>query len=107
MSKKEYEIPLFPFEQAKLAELNTQNYSSLVDMFEQSCRDHTARVAYTAIGQDIRFSEVESMTAAFAAYLAHDCGLVTGDRVAIQLPNIAQYPIVAWGALRAGLASHR
>ena len=103
MSKSDYEVPLFPYEQAMLDELNTHNYSSLVDMFMQSCRDHAERVAFTAMGHDISFSEVESMSAAFAAYLAHDCGLAPGHRIAIQLPNIAQYPIVAWGALRAGL----
>lgn len=94
---------MFPFEQEMLAQLNTEAYGSLVDMFLHSCRDHADRIAFTALGQDISYAQVESMSAAFAAYLANDCGLCKGERIAIQLPNIAQYPIVAWGALRAGL----
>ncbi len=96
-------IKLFPYEQAMLGKLNPEGYGSLVDMFLQACRNYPERVAYTALGQDILFAEIEQMSAGFAAYLVNEAGLSRGDRVAIQLPNIGQYPVVAWGVLRAGL----
>lgn len=96
-------VKTFPFEQRMLAELNTENYTSLVDMFQRACIDFESRVAFSALGQDITFGDVERMSRNFAAYLVNEAGLVRGDRIAIQLPNIGQYPIVAWGALRAGL----
>jgi long-chain acyl-CoA synthetase len=96
-------VKTFPFEQRMLVELNTENYTSLVDMFQRACVDFASRVAFSALGQDITFSDVERMSRNFATYLVNEAGLVRGDRIAIQLPNIGQYPIVAWGALRAGL----
>lgn len=96
-------VKLYPYEQEMLATLNTDGSASLVDLFEQSCREHSDRTAYSALGQDLSFAEIERKTGAFAAYLLGECGMSRGDRVAIQLPNIGQYPIVAWGVLRAGL----
>lgn len=97
------QVKLYPYEQEMLASLNTAGYASLVDVFEQSCRDYADRVAYSCMGQDISFEQIDRMSAAFAAYLQGEGGMVPGDRIAIQLPNIGQYPVVAWGALRAGL----
>lgn len=54
-------------------------------------------------GQTLTFADVELKSRNFAAYLRNDLGLEKGDRIAIQLPNINQYSVVAWGALRAGL----
>jgi len=103
MSAPVGEIALYPYEQEMLAQLNPEGYPSLVELFMQSSRDHASRVAFTALGQDISFAEIERMSRAFAAYLRGVAGLSAGDRIAIQLPNIGQYPVVAWGALRAGL----
>jgi long-chain acyl-CoA synthetase len=55
------------------------------------------------MGITLSFREVEERSAAFASYLQRDLGLVKGDRIAIQMPNVLQYPIALFGALRAGL----
>ena len=103
MSRLNNEIRVFPYEQEILKELNTEGYNSLVDMFEEACDQYADRQAFTAIGQTLTFADIERHSRDFAAYLVGDAGLIPGQRIAIQLPNLIQYPIVAWGALRAGL----
>ena len=97
------EVKVFPYEQAVLEELNPEGYTSLVGMFEQACGQFPERPAFTAIGQTLTFAEIDRLSRDFAAWLLGPAGLVSGQRVAIQLPNLCQYPIVAWGILRAGL----
>ena len=100
---QESDVKIFPYEQSMLNQLNEDGYDSLIDMFEQSCQDNADKVAFTALGQDLSFAYIEEHSRAFAAYLLNTLGLQAGDRIAIQLPNIGQHPIAAWGALRAGL----
>lgn len=95
--------PRFNFARQQIEAINTENYSSVLDLFERACTEFSDRTAFTCLGQDITFAEIDKMSASFAAYLSGDGGLQSGDRVAIQLPNLIQYPIVAWGILRAGL----
>lgn len=97
------EVRVFPYEQSLLKALNPEGYTSLVDMFEEACGQFAERPAFTAIGQTLTFAEIDRLSRDFAAYLMGPAGLVSGQRVAIQLPNLCQYPIVAWGVLRAGL----
>jgi long-chain acyl-CoA synthetase len=96
-------VRVFPYEQAVLKELNDQGYVSLVDMFEAACAEYAQRPAFTAIGQTLTFADIDRHSRNFAAYLLGPAGLTPGQRIAIQLPNLCQYPIVAWGVLRAGL----
>lgn len=103
MPEIEQTVRVFPYEQAILRELNDAGYASLVDMFDEACREFSGRPAFTAIGQTLTFADIERHSRDFAAYLLGPAGLVVGQRIAIQLPNLCQYPIVAWGALRAGL----
>ena len=91
------------FSQQQLIQLNPDNYKNLIDVFEESCQLYQNKAAYNCFGQTLSFSDVEQASRNFAAYLSNEIGLKKGDRIAIQLPNINQYPIVAWGALRAGL----
>lgn len=91
------------FATEKLFELNDQNFTSLVDAFSQACEEFADRPAYTCIGQTLSFADIETHSRNFAAFLTQSCGLVKGDRVAVQLPNLNQFPIAVWGALRAGL----
>lgn len=91
------------FAKTRLAELNPDGFGSLADAFESACRRYADRDAFACMGQTLSFTELEKLSRDFAAYLHNDAGLSPGDRIAIQLPNIPQYPIVAWGALRAGL----
>ncbi len=84
-------------------EINPDEYTSIVDMFEQSCKRFSDRPAFTNMGRTISFAELEAKTRALAAYLQFDLGLDKGDRVAIMMPNILQYPIALFAILRAGL----
>ncbi len=83
--------------------LNPEGYASLVEAFLASCRTHADLTALKCMGYPMSYAQLEAASRAFAAYLQQETGLQPGDRIAIQLPNILQYPIAAWGALRAGL----
>ena len=103
MPRSTQEVRVFPYEQAVLKELNPEGYTSLVDMFEEACAKFPERPAFTAIGQTLSFADIDRLSRDFAAYLLGPAGLRPGQRIAVQLPNLIQYPIVAWGVLRSGL----
>ncbi|MCD2175423.1 long-chain-fatty-acid--CoA ligase [Rhizobium sp. C4] len=77
-------------------------YRSLADMIEQNCRRYANRVAYDGMGKTLTFGELEKLSAKVAGWLQAQ-GLKKGDRVAIMMPNILQYPVVVSGILRAGM----
>lgn len=83
--------------------INPETYRSITDMFNESVRKYKDAVAYTNMGVDLTYGELDQHARDFAAFLQNHVGLKKGDRVAIQLPNLIQYPIVLFGALRAGL----
>ncbi len=85
------------------ADINPDAYTSLVEMFEQSVREFGDQPAYINMGQTLTYRELEEQSRAFAAYLQQDLALVAGDRVALMLPNLLQYPIALFGVLRAGM----
>lgn len=84
-------------------EVDVTQYQSLVDVFEQSSKTHHSRTAYISMGTTLSFREVDQLSAQFAAYLQHVLKLKKGSRIALMMPNILQYPIAVFGALRAGL----
>ncbi|MDO6619170.1 AMP-binding protein [Shewanella sp. 3_MG-2023] len=84
-------------------ELNLQQYDSLVDLIEQTCQRYGDNVAYACLGKQTTFKELELTSRQFAAYMQNHSQLKPGDRIAIQLPNITQFVIAAYGAIRAGL----
>lgn len=84
-------------------EINVDEYSSILDILEKSCRRFMGRPAYTNMGATITFGELDRMSRNFAAYLTEVAGLKKGDRIALQMPNVLQYPVAIFGALRAGL----
>ena len=85
------------------AEINVNEYPSLKEMIERALAIHSVRDAYVQMGKAITFGEIDVLSAQFGAFLQTGCGLKKGDRVAVMLPNVLQYPIVVHGALRAGL----
>jgi long-chain acyl-CoA synthetase len=93
----------FDFARKQINAINKENYTSVLDLFERACSEFSDSVAFTCLGQDVTFREIDEMSASLAAYLCSEAGLELGDRVAIQLPNLIQYPVAAWGILRAGL----
>lgn len=84
-------------------EIDPDSYSSLVDMFEQSVRKYADQPAYISMGKTMTFRKLEERSRAFAAYLQNELKLEKGERVAVMMPNLLQYPIVLFGILRAGL----
>ena len=78
-------------------------YKSVVEVFERSCKKFADRPAFSNMGVTLTYAELERYSAAFAGYLQAHTDLVPGDRIAVQMPNVLQYPIAVFGALRAGL----
>ncbi len=85
------------------AEINPDAYPSLAALLEEGCQRFTARPAYACLGKEITFGELDKLSAQFASFLQNDLDLKKGDRIAIQMPNLLQYPVAMFGALRAGL----
>ncbi|WP_095063762.1 long-chain-fatty-acid--CoA ligase FadD2 [Pseudomonas sp. Irchel s3f19] len=78
-------------------------YISVVEVFERSCKRFADRPAFSNLGVTLTYAALERQSAAFAAWLQHNTDLAPGDRIAVQMPNVLQYPIAVFGALRAGL----
>ena len=85
------------------AEIDMDEFSSLVDVFEKSVQRFRDRPAFSNMGASLTYGELNALTIRFAAYLQQDLGLQPGDRIALMMPNILQYPVALFGALRAGL----
>lgn len=85
-----------------LEEINPDSYHSLVDVIEEAFHNFKDLPAYSNMGKEISFDEVNKLSKDFSAYL-QSLGFEPGDRIAIQMPNILQYPVALFGALRAGL----
>ncbi|WP_062311755.1 AMP-binding protein [Demequina rhizosphaerae] len=77
--------------------------ASLGEMVAEAARNHGDKVAFSNLGGTLSFRDVDRLATRFAAFLQHDLGLVKGDRIVIQMPNLLQYPVALYGALRAGL----
>ena len=84
------------------AEITPDQYPSLVEMFEQSVQKYADQTAFINMGQVMTFRKLEERSRAFAAYLQNELKLKKGDRVAVMMPNLLQYPIALFGILRAG-----
>jgi len=84
------------------ADVDLACYTSLVDLLETAFSRHAGQAAYSYMGREITFAEVDAQSRAFAAWL-QSLGLQKGERVALMMPNIPQYPIAVAGVLRAGL----
>ena len=84
------------------AEIDVGEFQSLGEMFEKSVGKYRDRVAFVCMGAEITYGELDKLSRDFAAYLQSVLKLPKGDRVAIMMPNVLQYPICMIGALRAG-----
>jgi len=82
-------------------DIDPSRYTSLVALMEQAFKAYADRTAYTYMGKNIPFGHVDRQSQAFAAYL-QSLGLEKGDRVAIMMPNVPQYPVAVAAILRAG-----
>ena len=83
------------------AEIDVNEYASVREIFEESAGKYGGRPAFTCMGRSVGFSELDTLSAAFGAWL-QGIGCAKGSRIAVMLPNIIQYPVCVFGALRAG-----
>lgn len=83
--------------------INPDEYTSLVEMFENAVRNFADQPAFVNMGSVMTFRKLEERSRAFAAYLQNDLKLQKGDRVALMMPNLLQYPVALFGVLRAGM----
>lgn len=84
------------------ANIDPQAYATLVDLFEEAFEKYTQKPAFSCMGKELTYGQVDKMSRQFGAYL-QSRGLERGDKIAIMMPNLLQYPIALFGALRAGL----
>lgn len=84
-------------------EVDLGKYRSMVDVFEQSVKRFADRPAFTAVGATLTYRDLDIQSRNFAAWLQNRTDLKPGDRIAVQMPNVSQYPVVVYGAMRAGL----
>jgi len=84
-------------------DIDMGEFKSVIEVFERSCKKFADRPAFSNMGVTLTYAELERQSAAFAGYLQAHTDLVPGDRIAVQMPNVLQYPIAVFGALRAGL----
>lgn len=89
------------YQQGVPAEINPDEYSSLVSMFEESCARYADKPAYVNMGQQLSYEELGVKSRCFAAYL-QSLGLNRGARVALMMPNCLQFPVALFGILQAG-----
>ena len=84
-------------------EINPEKYASINAILEESFAKYSNKPAFENMGKKLTYAEIDKYSTHFASYLQNVAGLKKGDRIAIQIPNLLQYPIVLFGALRAGL----
>ena len=78
-------------------------YDSVTDVFHSAVERFKEKPAFSCMGKTLTFADLDRLSGGFAAWLQHETDLVPGDRIAIQLPNVLQFPVAVFGALRAGL----
>lgn len=84
-------------------DIDMSEYKSLKEVVETSCAKFKGLPAYSNFGKTMSYNRLEAFSRSFAAWLQNDAGLEKGDRVAIMMPNVLQYPVAVFGALRAGM----
>jgi long-chain acyl-CoA synthetase len=85
------------------AQIDAGAYASLAHVFEAACLEHRDATAFVNMNAALSYAQLEILSRAFAAWLQQVAGLAPGDRVALMMPNLLQYPIALFGILRAGM----
>jgi len=85
------------------ADIDPTRIKSLKALIEDCCQRYADRIAYRCMGTSLTYAQLDAQSRAFGAWLQQRAGLKSGDRLAIMLPNVLQYPVAMFGAIRAGL----
>lgn len=88
---------------SNLADINPTQFQSIVDVFEHSFKTHPDKPAFSCFGHTLTFRDLDDHSARMATWFINHSGLQAGDRIAIQLPNVLQFPVTVMAAARAGL----
>ena len=83
------------------AEISIDHVPSLVALFEDACQKYADKMAYVSMGREMTYRELDNLSRDFAGWLQSE-GFQKGDRVALMMPNLLQYPVALFGTLRAG-----
>ncbi|MBD3631074.1 AMP-binding protein [Cyclobacterium sp.] len=98
------DFPWFKFyPKAVPTTIDPDEFSCVVDLFEESIQKYGDAVAYECMGKTMSFNELDELSRHFATFLQQELHMEKGDRIGIQMPNLLQYPVAMFGALRAGL----
>ena len=84
-------------------EIDPNDYQSLIDIYDEAVRKFPSNKAFTNMGVSLTFTELDQKVNHFASFLQNELKLKKGDRIAIQMPNLLQFPVAAFAALRVGL----
>ena len=83
--------------------VNVNEFSCITEIFDGFVKKYAELPAFTCLGQTMTYAQLDEKSAAFASFLQNETSLQAGDRIAVQLPNVLQYPVVVFGAMRAGI----
>ena len=91
------------YDQGVPKEIDPNEYSSINDLLEMSFSKFAAKPAFHNMGTTLSYGDIDRLSKKFASFLQNELNLKKGERVAIMMPNILQYPVALFGVLRAGL----
>ncbi len=91
------------FNSRMLNAINSECFNNLLEAFDIACKKYAKNNAFSCMGSSLSYSQIDDLSGRVASYLMALDGVAVGDRVVLQLPNINQFPVIAWGVLRAGL----
>ncbi len=103
MNERAFWTARYPKGVPTTVEATVNQYRSTLDVFEETVGRFPTKPAFTCMGKTLTFSELNRKAESFAAFLQGELKLKKGDRIAIQMPNVLQYPVVLFGAIKAGL----
>lgn len=84
-------------------EIDPNKYQSIIDVFNEPCKNYPQNIAFTNMGGQITYQQLDQLTDQMASFFQNVLSLKKGDRIALQMPNLLQFPITLFGALKAGL----
>ena len=83
--------------------IDARQYEQIMDVFNEACKKFSTQKAFTNMGVDLSYQDLDRQVGNFASFLQNELHLKKGDRIAIQMPNVLQFPVAVFGALRAVL----
>ena len=103
MKASEEQIWYKSYPQGVSHQINLDAYKSVLTVLDEACRKYKKSPAFTNMGVTLSFEEIDTLSGQFASFLQNELRLKKGDRIALQMPNLLQFPVALFGALRAGL----